>query len=64
MTIEEIIAQLPNFAGMGIAILVLIRQISVLQENNASLTNIIVTKQNCANVENSPPADRQDKPEK
>ena len=59
MTLEEMLTQLPNFVGMGIAILVLIRQIGVLQETNANLTNIIVTKQNCANVEGSPPSDRQ-----
>lgn len=59
MTLEEILIQLPNFVGMGIAILVLIRQIQILQATNDNLTNIIVTKQNCSNVEGSPPSDKQ-----
>lgn len=59
MTLEEILAQLPNFAGMGVAILVLIRQNTILQDVNQKLTDIIVTKQNCSNIDSSPPADKQ-----
>lgn len=62
MTLEELLAQLPNFLGMGVAILVLIRQVTILQEVNQKLTDIIVTKQNCSNIENSPPADKQHVP--
>lgn len=62
MTVEEILIQLPNFLGMGIAILVMVRINGDLMKKNEYLMAVIVNKQNCSNVDASPPADSQHVP--
>jgi len=39
--------QLPNFAGLVVAILVQAKLISDLSANNRYLTNVIVNRENC-----------------
>lgn len=56
--LEDLITQLPNFAGMVVCIGVLIKMNGELNSENRRLLDVIVKKENCSNAPEPPVADR------
>lgn len=54
--LEELIQQLPNFAGLIVCIMILLKVILDLQKTNAELIKVIIEQTNCPES-NSTPSD-------